>query len=325
MNIKKLLAVLVLLLGFGTVANAQQFIQSQTLTNTAVATNYGLMQQNSNVVTHVLNWVAAAGTGAISSCTLQLQSAPDGVSWSSLGLAQTCTTTGSYATVGAFAYVRIITTAATLTGNATLTFNYFGYTTQQSFADGIYDVPFGNCGLSVPTTGVWAAGPASAGTYVGPLIVRAAAGELVLQGTTTAAASAAVLDCDITVPSRTSAGKAAIVTGYQLWYGVQTTTLTSITAPLVNTTTMPVTGGTAAGVVAAAGGTLTLNPVIGSWVLTTTASGACQSVNVSFGTPFIESTLNQKLDTTVVFNQTGAAADTYQICGLQVFYVTMTQ
>jgi hypothetical protein len=63
MNMKKLLVLLVLLLAFGSVANAQQFIQSQTLTSTAAATNYGAMQQNSNVVTHVLTWTAAAGTG----------------------------------------------------------------------------------------------------------------------------------------------------------------------------------------------------------------------------------------------------------------------
>lgn len=320
---KRFFTLLVLLFCCASYANAQQFIQSQTLTNTAVATNYGLMQQNSNIVTHVLTWTAAAGTGAISSCTLQLQSSPDAVSWSSLGLAQTCTTSGSYATTGAFTYVRITTTAATLTGNATLTFNYFGYTTQQSVADGIYNVPLGSCGLSVPTTGVWAAGPASAGTYVGPLVVRAAAGEIVLQGTTTGAASAIVLDCDLTPPSRTTVGKATIVTGYQLWYAVQTTALTSITSPVVSVVTFPVTGGTAAGVVTTPAGVITLNPV--SPILTTSASGACQSQNATFATPVILSALNQKLTTTWVFNQTAAASEIFQLCGMQVFYAAMTQ
>lgn len=320
---KKLLVVLSLLLCCASYANAQQFVQSQTLTNTATATNYGLMQQNSNVVTHVLNWVAAAGTGAISSCTLQLQSSTDGAVWSSLGTAQTCTTTGSYAVTGAFTYVRVTTTAATLTGNATLQFNYFGYTVQQSIPDAMYDVPLGACGLSVPTTGVWAAGPASAGTYVGPLVVRAAAGEPVLQGTTTGAASAIVLDCDITPPSRTAVGKPTFVTGYQLWYAVQTTALTSITAPVVSLITFPVSGGTAAGVVTNPAGVITLNPV--APVLTTSASGACQSQNALFATPVTLSALNQKLTTTWVFNQTAAASEIFQLCGMQVFYATVVQ
>jgi hypothetical protein len=204
-----------------------------------------------------------------------------------------------------------------------LAFTYLGYTNQQSIADGIFNVPLGSCGLSVPTTGVWAAGPASAGTYVGPLVVRAAAGEPVLQGTTTGAASAIVLDCDLTPPSRTTAGKSTIVTGYQLWYAVQTTALTSITAPVVSVVTFPVSGGTAAGVVTTPAGVITLNPA--SPILTTSAAGACQSQNASFATPVILSALNQKLTTTWVFNQTGANSEIFQFCGAQVFYASVTQ
>ena len=324
---RKLLVLLTLLASFtiARTANAQQFVQSTTLVAGVGATNYGLMAQNSTVVTHVLTWTATPGTGTIPTCTIQLQSAPDGVTWSSLGTAQTCTSSGSYGVAGGFTYIRFITTAASLTGNATVQINYFGYTVSQSTADSVYNVPLGSCGLSVPTTGVWAAGPASAGTYVGPLVVRAAAGEPVLQGTTTGAASAIVLDCDLTVPSRSTAGKGALVTGYQLWYAVQTTALTSITAPLVNTVTFPVSGGTAAGVVAAVGGALTGNPIFASLVLTTSVSGACQSANVSFATPVALSTLNQKLTTTWVFNQAAAASEIFQFCGAQVFYVNTPQ
>jgi hypothetical protein len=324
---KKLLVLLALLFAFSyaQTALAQQYVQSTTLTSAAVATNYGLMQQNATVVTHVLTWTAVPGTGSVASCTIQLQSAPDGVTWSSLGLAQTCTTSGSYGVSGGFTYIRFITTAATLTGNATVQINYFGYTVSQSTADSIYNVPLGSCGMSVPTTGVFAANPASSGTYVGPAVVRAAANEVVLQATTTAAASAVVLDCDITVPTRSSTGKGAIVTGYQLWYAIQTTALTSITAPVVNTTTFPVSAGAAAGVVAAAGGALTGNPLAASLILTTSASGACQSVNELFATPVVLGTLNQKLTTTWVFNQTAASAEVIQFCGAQVFYVNTPQ
>jgi hypothetical protein len=75
--------------------------------------------------------------------------------------------------------------------------------------------------------------------------------------------------------------------------------------------------------VAASGGVQTLTPA--SPTLTTSASGACQSQNVSFGTPSVLNTLNQKLDTTWVFNQTAAASEIFQLCGAQVFYVSVTQ
>ena len=89
--VRRLLASLLLLAGLVLClpASAQQYVPiADAYEHCAKATNYGGMKQNSNVITHILTWTSNAGTGAISSCTLQLQSASDGVSYSNLGAAQ---------------------------------------------------------------------------------------------------------------------------------------------------------------------------------------------------------------------------------------------
>ena len=295
---------------------AQQFVQQSAVPLTATGVS-GPVLENGGANIHTLIWTT---TGSPTGCTIQLENSSTGASFSLAGTAQTCTSSGTYTLSGTtanFWHVNL----ATLSGgtNPTVSFTYFGYPPiTGNFTDGVANLPPSTCTISVPTTGVFAANPANSGTYVGPAMVRVAAGETVLQATTTAAASALVVDCDLTPPTRTTSGKGVTVTGYQLWYAVQTTALTSITAPVVNTVTFPATGGTAAGTVASAGGSLTILPA--SLILTTSTSGACQSANVSFGTPVVLNTINQRLGTTWVFNQTGASAEVLQICGVQVFF-----
>lgn len=171
------------------------------------------------------------------------------------------------------------------------------------------------------TTGAFAANPANSGALVAPSIARAAANNTVFQVTTTGAASALTLDCNIAIPSKTSTGKGVLVTGINVFYGVQTSNLTSITLPTLSTVTYSATaGGAAAGTVAAAGGTITTTPAIGSAQLTTTTTGLCYQQAVNLTTPIQLNTSNQNLIMEEVFNQTATSAAVYQICGVQVVY-----
>lgn len=89
----------------------------------------GSMFQNSLVSTHTLSWTAVAGTGAVSACTVQLEQATTLTgSYTALGTAQTCTSSGTYTTpVASIAnYVRINVTALTTTQNAYVNITYFG-------------------------------------------------------------------------------------------------------------------------------------------------------------------------------------------------------
>lgn len=171
------------------------------------------------------------------------------------------------------------------------------------------------------TTGAFAANPANAGALSAPSPARTAANNYLYQVTTTAAASALTLDCDIGAPfTRTTPGKGIIVTGAAIEYGVQTTALSSVTLPVLSTVSYPAYGAAAAGTVASAGGTITTNPAIGSSQLATTTSGQCYNMQVLLATPVPLNLQNQRLVLETVFNQTTASAAVYQICGVQVFY-----
>ena len=281
------------------------------------------MSQYSLVVSHQLSWIA---TGTVSSCTVQLEgSASANGTYTVIGVAQTCTASGTYTVGGTAPYVRLNITAFSATGS--VSFQYVGSYYPPSAgtaslfgaaADGFYTIPQPWCTLSVPVTGVFAANPASSGTFVGPALVQAQTANTVYQVTTTAAASAVNANCDITAPSRLTTGNGITITGYDIWYAIQTTALTSITPPTVNTITYPVVGGAAAGVVAPAGGVLTTTP--STLQLATTTSGSCYTSNVTFGTPFVYNNPNQRLETNWIFNQTAASAEVIQICGIQVYY-----
>lgn len=184
-----------------------------------------------------------------------------------------------------------------------------------SDTDGAWNVPLGSCGINA-TTGALAAAGTVAGTNPGPLFV--AANNFVLQAVTTAAANVLKLDCDITPPARSTAGRGINITSIQVFYGVQTTALTSITAPTLSTVTFAATGGGAQGTVAAFGGTLAVTP--GTLQLATTTTGQCYSENISLGTPIFVNTDLQRITVEQIFNQTGAAATTLQICGIRVYF-----
>lgn len=179
--------------------------------------------------------------------------------------------------------------------------------------DATYIIPLASCALSLPTGTL---GASTTGTNPG--VARAAANNWVLQLVTTAATNAIALNCDLTPPSKLTLGKGATVNNVQVFYGVQTTALTSITAPTLSTITYPATGAAAGATVAAAGGALTVLPV--SLQLTTTTSGQCFSENIALATPVAINTDLQRLSLDQLFNQSAAAATQLQVCGVIVHY-----
>jgi hypothetical protein len=192
---------------------------------------------------------------------------------------------------------------------------------------GMNDGAGGGCTLFL-TTGAYAALPANAGGASTPGMVRVANQETVLEIVTTGAASAATLDCDLLPDDvRYTVGKGIQITGLQVYYGVQTSALTSVTAPQpITLLTFPTTpGGTAAGTnsIPQSGGsniTATFNPVLGSAQLSTTTTGLCYRQSITFSSPIIINNPYQRLIFEEVFNQTAASAATYQLCGVQVQY-----
>jgi hypothetical protein len=149
---------------------------------------------------------------------------------------------------------------------------------------------------------------------------------MILVASTTAAANAIEMICDITVPGTQLSGpaKGVTITSVNVLYGVQTTALTSIGAATINSVTYP--NSTAAGAAAAAtvlttaGGTLTVTPT--SLQLTTTTLGQCFNEAITLGTTLLQSNGNPNIQLTVdqVFNQTAAAATVLNICDVYVTY-----
>lgn len=190
-------------------------------------------------------------------------------------------------------------------------------------SDSTYIVPLTDCQITIGAAGTFAAavltGTGNSATNPGPF--RTATGSTVLQAITTGAASNLNTTCDITPSSKLTTGKGVIINNVQLFYGDQTTALTSITAPTVQSLTYPATGAAAGLTNAAAGGALTVTP--GSLQLTTTTSGQCFSENIAMGTPIPVITDLQRVTLDQTFNQAGAAAQTLQICGVIVHYTNI--
>lgn len=178
------------------------------------------------------------------------------------------------------------------------------------------------CSLTA-TTGAFAAGSGPT-TVAAPQLIRAATGNMILVATTTAAANAIEMICDITVPgTQLNGGKGVTITQVNVLYGVQTTALTSIGAAAINSVTYPnstAAGAAAAATVASAGGSLTVTPT--SLQLTTTTLGQCFNEAITLGTPILQSNANPNIQLTVdqVFNQTAAAATVLNICDVYVTY-----
>lgn len=92
-----------------------------------VANSNGFNLINSPSVFHQITW---RGTGTLSTCTVALDSSPDGVTWTAGGViaGQTCTTNGSSTVVNLVVnYVRINVTA--ISGGGTITVVYTGFST----------------------------------------------------------------------------------------------------------------------------------------------------------------------------------------------------
>lgn len=174
------------------------------------------------------------------------------------------------------------------------------------------------------TTGAFAAGSGPT-TVAAPQLIRAATGNMILVATTTAAANAIEVICDISVPGTQLSGpaKGITITQVNILYGVQTTALTSIGAAAINSVTYPnstAAGAAAAATVASAGGSLTVTPT--SLQLTTTTLGQCFNEALVLGTPILQSNGNPNIQLTVdqVFNQTAAASTVLNICDVYVTY-----
>lgn len=187
--------------------------------------------------------------------------------------------------------------------------------------DGYYFVAPGNCGLTL-TTGTWAANVgAGTGAAALPGLVRAAAGNHVLQGTTSAAANTFVMDCDITPPTRVTALKGVTITAVDYLFGYQTTALTSIGTAATSSVTYGAAGAAAAGTVAAIGGALTVTP--GTDHVTpgaVTTTGQCYHEKLAFGTPYAVVVDNTRLTLESSFLQSAAASTIMQVCGAVVYF-----
>lgn len=248
-------------------------------------------------------------TASKSSCTSPAFSSCNIIYWPGSGTALLTTATPSTA----FSAGNVIVGTATTDGTTLLslvTFDDGGWGNAKSnfLSDGYFFVQPGACGVK-PTTTAFAAG--------NPKMLTAATGNLVLNITTDTTAGTLDVTCDLAIPGRTSAGKGYLITGVDLLYGVQTTNLSSIAAATVNTVTYPAVGGSGAGTVASAGGTLTILPA--SLQLTQTTSGQCFREGITFATPVMAVdpavlTLNQ------VFTTAGTSATTLQICGAILHY-----
>ena len=175
-----------------------------------------------------------------------------------------------------------------------------------TYGDAAFFVQPANCFMFPPTTAF----------TTGPALVRAAANNIVLSGTTNTTAGTVAVTCDITFAGRTTSGLGFQASGVSLLYGVQTTALSSIAAATVSTVAYPAAGGSASGTVGGAGGSYTVTPT--SLQLGTTTSGQCYNENLAFGTPFTY-TNQTKVSLDQVFTTAGSTATTLQICGLIVY------
>jgi hypothetical protein len=173
-----------------------------------------------------------------------------------------------------------------------------------TYADAAYFVQPSACFMT-PTTTAFTSGPA---------LVRTSANNQVLQAVTNTTAGSVSLTCDVTFSGRTTSGVGFQATDIELFYGVQGSAFSSISAATVASVTFPTPGGSASSTVTSVGGTYTVTPT--TLQTATTTSGNCYDEKVAFGTPFTY-TNNGKVSFDQVFS-TAAAATTVQICGVLV-------
>lgn len=223
----------------------------------------------------------------------------------------------------ALAVLMVVTTTTALFGQG----GVVDPTKQWMVADNVSPISLGDvggCGVAL-TTGVYAANPANSGAQAAPSTVRGQAQNNVLMVTTSAAASALTLTCDI-IPAayRTTPNKGIQLTGLTVYYGTQTSALTSVTSPnTLSSIQLPATPGAAAsGVVTSplVAPTVTFSPVLASAQLTTVTLGQCFRQDVIFSAPITINNISQRIMFEEIFNQTVASATVYTICGVDVYY-----
>jgi len=317
---KKLLVlpILLALSLFAHPAQAQQFVQSITLTSANSTTlALGSMTQNSGVLSHVLTWTATAGTGSISTCTVQLQTAPDNATWTNVGAAQTCTSSGSYTLTGTSAvYVRLNITSPSMTGNATIQINYYGYTNQVGSSDNSFFIPASSACIG-STTGTAGAGNATVVLSGGAVVYRVSA--------TAASSSANTFTCMLQVPSRTTSGKGITITDIAMLVSTQTTQPTSLTLTTIKSFTPPAASSSMtanSATFVAAGGTISTIPTSAQFAaLTAVAAGQFFTIDNVMGTPFTPAADYTTLQLVIVFNQSASAISIQEALGFNVHYI----
>lgn len=188
-----------------------------------------------------------------------------------------------------------------------------GTISSSGYADGWIYLPATRCSFTPTTTALTA----------GPLMVAAATGNPAFSATTNTTAGTLEVTCALNVGSRLTSGSGVTVTGVSLLYGIQTTAMSSIANPTIHTVTYPSAGGSAAGTVAAAGGSLTITP--GTLQLATTTGGQYYNENISFGTPVALTTDATSLTLDQVFTTAGSTATTLQLGGILVYYKSAIQ
>jgi hypothetical protein len=323
MNMRKLLVLLTLLasLTIAQRASAQQYVQSITLTSANSTTlALGTMVQNSNVQSHVLTWTATPGTGSISTCTVQLQTAPDNATWTNVGAAQTCTSSGSYSLTGTSAiYVRLNITSPSMTGNATIQINYFGYTNQIGASDNSFFI-YAPSACIGSTTGTAGAGNASVVLSGGAVVYRVSA--------TAASSSANTFTCTFQLPNRTTAGKSYTITDIAALVSLQTTLPTSITLPTVKTFVAPVAAAVEtlnSATFVTTGGTVSIVPtsaqIAAGTVSAVGAAGQFFTIDSILGTPFTPTADYTTFQFVVLFNQSASAISIQELLGFNVHYI----
>jgi hypothetical protein len=233
---------------------------------------------------------------------------------------------GLSVTPGATTVAPIIGIATTTDTNVGIAINTKGTglvtTNGAGPTDGYYFVPPQDCNFALTTGTLAANSPATSGGASQPQMVRAAASNPVMQLTTTAAANTTEVTCDITPPSRLTAGKGVTINAVDYLFGYQTTALTTIGTATLNTVTYPAAGGSAAGTVATnAGGTLTVTAGTShSSPGSTTTTGQCFNEKLTLGTPLSINTDSTRVSWTNTFAQSASAATVLQVCGSIVYY-----
>lgn len=183
-------------------------------------------------------------------------------------------------------------------------------------------------GATGATDGFSSTGPAgcvitqSGGTVVASGLSNIGNIPVFLMQTSTTTATATVI-CAFTVETRTTTGQAVTFNSVQLRYGNSVGTTATCNAPTVGSQTSPAPGAgetAASATLVAEGGSLTVNPVVGSCNVTPVTAGQVYSEAVTFGTPIAYNTARKVVYFTQSFVGPNNANWTFYVAGLDVFY-----